>query len=205
MEPLLFWLDCMGVVTFAVTGCLVAARRRVDLVGFALLATVTGVGGGTLRDMVLGRLPVFWVVQPLYLYLCLATAAVMFLAAHWIRRKEGLVLWADAVGLAVFTLIGTRIGMAEGAAGAVCILMGIMTAAFGGILRDVLSAEPTLVMRKEIYITASFCGALACWSLDRAGVDGTVAALVSFTVTFGIRAAAIRYGLSLPGYRERQD
>lgn len=202
MDPLLFWLDCAGVVVFAVTGCLVAARRRVDLVGFALLALVTGIGGGTLRDVLLGRLPVFWVAEPLYLYLCVGTAVFMFAAAHWIRRKESLVLWADAVGMGVFTIIGTRIGMAEGAGVAVCVLTGVMTAAFGGILRDLLSGEPTLVMRKEVYITACFCGALVYWLLAAWGWSGSLAAAASFAVTFGIRAAAIRYGLTLPGYRE---
>lgn len=203
MEPLIFWLDCIGVVAFAVTGCLVAARRQVDFVGFALLSIVTGIGGGTLRDMLLGRLPVFWVGEPLYLWLCLGAAAIMFLAAHRIGRNERFVLWADAVGLAVFTVIGTRIGIAEGAALPVCVLTGIMTATFGGIVRDVLGGEPTLILRREVYVTACFCGAVLYWLLDRAGAGAEPAAILSFVATFGTRAAAIRWGLVLPGYGTR--
>lgn len=195
----------MGVIAFAVTGCLVAARRRVDFVGFALLAIVTGIGGGTLRDMLLGRLPVFWVGEPLYLHLCLTTAAFMFFAAHRVEGKERLVLWADAVGLGIFTIIGTRIGIAEGAALPVCVLTGIMTATFGGIIRDVLSGEPTLVLRKEIYVTACFTGAVLYWLLDHFGAPGMLSAGVCFAATFGTRAAAIRWGLTLPGYGARKS
>ncbi|HRC25929.1 MAG TPA: trimeric intracellular cation channel family protein [Alphaproteobacteria bacterium] len=200
MDLVLTFLDYFGVVVFAVTGCLVAARRRVDIVGFALLGTVTGIGGGTIRDLLLGK-PVFWVEAPLYLILCAGTACFMFFGARWmVGWRARAILWADAVGLGVFTIIGTRVGIEQGASFPVCVLTGIMTATFGGIIRDLLSAEPTLVLRKEVYVTACFCGAIVFWAMERTGVSETFCIPASFLTTFGIRSLALWKGLALPGY-----
>lgn len=203
MDIFLTFLDYFGVVVFAVTGCLVAARRGVDIVGFALLGTVTGIGGGTIRDLLLER-PVFWVDAPIYLVLCTATAIFMFFGARWMEgRRAKALLWADAVGLGVFTIIGTQVGLEEGASFPVCILTGIMTATFGGIIRDLLSGEPTLVLRKEVYVTACFCGAIVFWGLDRVQAPESLGMSASFAVTFGIRAFALWKNLALPGYGQR--
>lgn len=200
MDDFLLFLDYFGVVVFAITGCLVAARRGVDIVGFALLGTVTGIGGGTIRDLVLGR-PVFWVDSPFYLVLCTLTALLMFFGARWmVGWRVRALLWADAVGLGVFTIIGTQIGLMHGASFPVCILTGIMTATFGGMIRDVLSGEPTLVLRREIYVTACFCGAIVFWLLARAGTPEALSMPASFAATFGIRALGLWKGLTLPGY-----
>ncbi len=200
MDLVLTFLDYFGVVVFAVTGCLVAARRRVDIVGFALLGTVTGIGGGTIRDLLLGK-PVFWVEAPLYLILCAGMACFMFFGARWmVGWRARAILWADAVGLGVFTIIGTRVGIEEGVSFPVCVLTGIMTATFGGIIRDLLSGEPTLVLRKEVYVTACFCGAIVFWGLERIGVSETLCIPASFVATFGIRALALWKDLVLPGY-----
>jgi uncharacterized membrane protein YeiH len=190
----LHYLDLAGTIVFAVTGCLVAARKKNDLVGFILLAMVTGTGGGTLRDLILGRLPVFWVEAPVYLYLCAGTAALMFLVARRVEQWRQILLWLDAIGLAVFAVIGCSIAKSMGAPPPVCWLMGVMTASFGGIIRDILSDEPTLVMRKEIYASAAFIGALAFWYSENIWLG--------VMVGFAIRAAAIHFRLTLPGYDE---
>lgn len=204
MDVLLLSLDYFGVVVFAITGCLVAARRGVDIVGFALLGTVTGIGGGTIRDLLLGR-PVFWVDAPVYLVLCALTALFMFFGARWmVGWRARAILWADAIGLGVFTIIGTRVGLEQGASFPVCVLTGIMTATFGGIIRDLLSGEPTLVLRKEVYVTACFCGAIVFWGLHRFQMPEAGAILASFATTFGIRALALWKGLVLPGYGNDQ-
>ena len=192
IDPLLQYLDFAGTVIFGITGCLVAARKKNDLVGFMLLSMVAGTGGGTLRDMILGRLPVFWVSNPMYIYLCVGTAVVMFLVARRIEMWRPLLLWLDALGLAVFSVLGCGIALQAGAPPAVCWLMGVMTAAFGGIIRDVLAGEPSLVMRREIYATAAFLGAGIYWSTGSAWA-GVIAA-------FLLRGTAIYFRLSLPGY-----
>ncbi len=201
MSDLLILLDYFGIVTFAITGCLLAARRKVDIVGFTLLGIVTAIGGGTLRDVILDRTPVFWVQEPIYLYLCLATALVTFFAAHWINRYMRWVLWADAVGLAVFAAIGTKIGILSGAGFAVCVLMGVITATFGGIVRDLLAGVPTLVLHKEIYVTAAFSGACVFWVFSQTDMPENIIFTISFVTTFLIRALALVYRLKLPGYR----
>lgn len=201
MTDLVLWLDYVGVVVFAMTGCLLAARKRVDLVGFTLLGIVTAIGGGTLRDVILDRTPVFWVQDPVYLYLCCATALGMYLAAHWISRYMRWVLWADALGLAVFAAIGTNVALASGAGFAVCVLMGVVTATFGGVIRDVLAGVPTLIMHKEIYVTAAFIGSVIFWVLAILGYSQSVVFVASFAATFSIRALALIYRLKLPGYR----
>ena len=190
----LYALDMIGTIVFAITGCLVAARKKNDLVGFILLALVTGTGGGTLRDIILGRLPVFWVEAPIYLYLCVGTAAVMFVIARRVEGWRQLLLWLDAVGLATFAVIGCSIALDAGAPPVVAWLMGVMTASFGGIIRDILSDEPTLVMRKEIYASAALLGAIAYWA------SGMI--WVGVAAGFALRAVAIHYRLTLPGYDE---
>lgn len=196
------YLDYVGVVVFAITGCLIAARKQVDLVGFVLLATVTAIGGGTMRDILLDR-PVFWIDRPVYLALCTLTALAMFVIARHVEAWRRLLVWADAVGIAVFTVIGVDVALGAGAHWSVAILMGIMTATFGGIIRDILSDEPTLVMRREVYVTACFAGACVYLAgLLAASIPNPLAAVMSLVITFAIRGAAIQWRLHLPGYGE---
>lgn len=192
-------LDYFGVIVFAVTGCLVAARKRVDLIGFIWLAIVTAIGGGTVRDLVLG-VPVFWVHAPIYLILCLVTSGVMFFAAHWIQRQIRLILWFDAVGLAVFAVIGTQISLDSGANILTAMLLGVLTATLGGVLRDLLAGEPTLIMRREIYVTAASLSSGTYIALFFLGTPSGVAVLVAIMAGFMLRALALRYRLKLPGY-----
>jgi uncharacterized membrane protein YeiH len=193
-------MDYIGVVVFAMTGCLVAARRHVDIIGFIWLATVTAVGGGTVRDLILNR-PVFWVENPFYLTLCFITALVMYLSAHYVHRHVRWVLWGDALGLAVFAVIGTQVAAAQNESILVAMLMGVLTATLGGVLRDLLAGEPTLVLRKEIYVTAAALSSGVYLILFFIGVGQAAAIPLAVLSGFMLRAAALRYRLRLPAYR----
>ena len=154
MHTFISVLDIMGVMVFAATGALVASRKEMDLIGFGLMACLTGVGGGTLRDLLLGR-AVFWIADPLAIGICLAIALLLFFTAHRVQRRYPVLLWADAVGISLYGVMGAELARQSGAGPLVAIVMGMMTATFGGLLRDVVCGEMTLVLRKEVYVTAA--------------------------------------------------
>lgn len=155
-----------GVFVFAATGALAASRRQLDMMGFIFLANVTGLGGGTLRDLVLGDSPVFWVKEPSYLLASTLAAVLVYFTAHLVESRYRALLWLDAIGMAAYTVMGAAKGLALGFGPAVAIVTGIFTATLGGILRDMVAGEPSVLMRREIYVTASLAGA---WPLCGAG------------------------------------
>ncbi len=196
-------LDLLGVGVFAVTGALVASRKQMDIVGFALLATVTGIGGGTLRDLVLGLTPVFWVQQPVYIVICVAVAAIVFFTAHVPESRYSVLLWLDALGLATFCVVGADKAVVAGAGPFIAVVMGVITATFGGVVRDVLGGEIPVILRKEIYATAALAGAAAFIGGALAGFAPGAAALGGLAVCLVIRGLALWRGWSLPVYRAR--
>ncbi|WP_029032345.1 trimeric intracellular cation channel family protein [Salinarimonas rosea] len=195
-------LDWLGLVVFAVTGALVASRKEMDIVGFVLLGTATGIGGGTLRDLVLD-VPVFWTVEPAYLTTCVVVSCLIFFTAHIPQSRWVLLLWFDAAGLALFAVAGAEKALAAGTGPAVAIFLGVATATFGGILRDVIGAEPSIALRREIYVTAALLAAAAYVALAAAGAPREVAIGTGLAAGFALRGAALRYGWSLPRYRPR--
>ena len=194
------WADMLAAVAFAVTGALVASRKGLDVLGFMWLAVLTGVGGGTVRDLVLD-VPVFWVVDPSHVTACLLTAVVVYLVAPWIESRYRLVLWFDAVGLALVTVAGTAKGLDNGTGALVAIVMGVVTGSVGGIVRDLVGQEPSVILRREIYVTAAALGACTYVLADTLGYPWLSPALAAFGVTFGTRGLAIVFDWSLPGYR----
>jgi uncharacterized membrane protein YeiH len=193
--------DWFGVAVFAVTGALVASRKQMDIFGFALLATVTGIGGGSVRDLLMGQLPVFWVKEPAYVAICVAVSAIVFFTAHIPESRYRLLMWLDAVGLAFFCVVGAGKGLAAGPF--IAVVMAVITASFGGIIRDVIGGESPFLLRKEIYVTAALAGAVVFVGGAGLGVPEAVAAIAGFAVCFVIRALGLLYGLSLPTYRAR--
>lgn len=193
-------LDWLGIVVFAVTGGLVASRKRMDVVGFALLASATGIGGGTLRDLLLGMAPVFWVKAPAYLLVCVIAGVATFFLAHHFSARMRLLLWLDAIGLAVFAVTGARVALEAQAGPSIAIAMGVATATFGGVIRDVLGAESPVILRREIYVTAALAGAAAYVGLRWLAGWGDVALAIGFAIAFAIRAAALVFDLGLPRY-----
>jgi uncharacterized membrane protein YeiH len=196
-------LDLCGVAVFAASGALKAAEKEMDVFGFAMLGCVTGIGGGTLRDLLLGIRPVFWIGQVEYPLLCAAVAVVVFAAGSRLRPRRRWLEWADAVGLATFCVIGADIALRTGAPAFSAVLMGIVTAAFGGLLRDLLAGEVPLILRREIYATAAAAGSLTYIAIHAASGQTALALVLGFAVALAARAAALVYGLSLPSYRNR--
>jgi uncharacterized membrane protein YeiH len=202
LTSIMTMVDLIAVAVFAVTGALVASRKQMDIVAFCWLGLVTGVGGGTVRDLLLGQ-PVFWVREPAYVITCLVAATAVYFTAHIPNSRYRLLLWLDAVGLALVTVAGTAKGLDAGAGPVVAIVMGVITAALGGIIRDILGHEPSIILRKEIYVTASVAGALVLVAAIGLGIDRAPAMALGFAVALGVRGVAIATGWSLPTYRAR--
>ncbi|GIL02856.1 MAG: membrane protein [Alphaproteobacteria bacterium] len=196
-------LDYCGVAVFAATGALAASRKQLDIIGFLFLAGLTGVGGGTLRDLVLGLAPVFWVREGAYIAVCAATAVAVYFAAPYVEYRYRLLLWLDAIGLSAYCVMGAAVGLAAGASAPVAVLTGMMTATFGGVLRDVVSGEPSVLLRREIYVTAALAGAALFVLLERVGVDPALSAGAAALAALAVRGGALAFGWTLPGYRHR--
>lgn len=199
---LLSTIDLIAAAVFAITGALVASRKQMDIVGFVWLGVVTGVGGGTLRDLLLG-VPVFWVANATPVVVCLAASAVVFFTAQFIQNRYRLILWLDAIGLGLFSVAGANKALEAGVSPVVAVAMGMISATVGGVVRDILGQEPSIILRREIYITASAIGAAVFVALQATPLDLNLTMFIAFLVTFVIRGAALIYGLSMPGYKSR--
>jgi uncharacterized membrane protein YeiH len=198
MGSLVEWFDLAGVAVFAASGALLAAAKRQTLVTFIFFAVVTGVGGGTLRDLLIGA-PVFWIEDNATLLICLTAALLVWLLPARLWKGRAL-LWFDAVGLAAYATYGAAKGLAFGVAPIPAIGMGVLTACAGGIIRDVLAGEPSILLRAELYVTAAALSAALVVGLLLLGLPILVAGAVAALSGFLLRAGAIRYGWKIPSY-----
>ena len=196
-------LEWVGIVVFATTGALVASRKQMDIVGFALLGTATGIGGGTLRDLFLGLTPVFWVREPAYLVACVLVSGLVFFTAHIPQSRYRFLLWLDAIGLALFAVTGADKALSAGADPVVAVVMGVITATFGGIVRDVLGGESPVILSREIYVSAALLGVATFVALIGLGVSREAALVAGFLAGLLVRGAALHWSWSLPRYRPR--
>ena len=191
-------LDYVGIAVFAVSGALLAAEKKQTLVTFIFFAVVTGVGGGTIRDLLIGA-PVFWMHTNATLLICMAAAlGVWFLSRRTIAERA--LLWFDAIGLAAYATYGAAKALRYGVAPVPAFAMGVMTACVGGIIRDVLANEPSILMRPELYVTAAALASGLFVVLTLFGVPAPLAAAVAGLSGFSLRGAAIARGISLPAY-----
>ena len=195
-------LDWFGILVFATTGALVASRKQMDIVGFLMLGTATGVGGGTIRDVLLG-LPVFWVAGPGYLIACVAVSAATFFLAHIPESRLALLLRFDAIGMALFAVTGADKTLAVGASPVVAVAMGVVTATFGGVIRDILGGESPVILSREIYATAALAGALIFVLLTWCGFSRDLGLVTGFLIAAAIRFGALHWNWTLPRYRPR--
>ncbi|TWG49234.1 MULTISPECIES: trimeric intracellular cation channel family protein [unclassified Aminobacter] len=195
-------LDYAGIAVFAATGALAASRKELDIIGFLFFAGLTGIGGGTIRDLVLD-VPVFWVQNPDYLLVCGVVAIIVYFTAHLIESRYKLLLWLDAVGVAAYCVFGAWKGLVVTGSAPIAIVMGMLTAAFGGILRDQIAGEPSVLMRPEIYITAALAGSVVFTFLELVGLPIAASTTPAFLVALAIRGGALWYGWSFPPYRSR--
>ena len=198
--PLAIGFDIVAAVAFAATGALVAYKKGLDFMGFMWLAVLTGVGGGTFRDLILGA-PVFWVENPYHIVACLLTTCVIYLAAPVIVSRYTVVLWFDALGLALVTVAGTAKALNYDVAPLIAIVMGVITGTVGGIIRDLVGNEPSIVLKREIYVTAAMLGATAYVLADTVQYAWLPPAAVGVITVFVIRGLAILFNWTLPGYR----
>jgi len=201
--PILELLDYTGVAVFAATGALSASRKQLDIIGFVFLAAATGIGGGTFRDVILGATPVFWVVNPTYLLVCVAVALIVFVLSHRIESRYRLLLWLDAMGLSAYCVMGAAKGLAATGSPTVAITTGVLTASFGGILRDLLANEPSVLLRPEVYVTAALAGAAGFTAAMAAGAPLWAASAIGIGTAFLVRGGALRFGWRFPVYKPR--
>ncbi|HEX8580140.1 MAG TPA: trimeric intracellular cation channel family protein [Allosphingosinicella sp.] len=199
LDPLLAYLDWAGVAVFALSGALVAAAKRQTLVTFIFFAIVTGVGGGTARDLLIGA-PVFWIHQNETMLICVAAALIVWLVPVRVWPARAL-LWLDALGLAAYATYGAAKGLGYGVAPIPAIGMGVLTACLGGIIRDVLAGEPSILMRSELYVTAAALSSALAVALISLDLPALAAGTVAAAAGFALRGGAIAWGWSLPAYR----
>jgi uncharacterized membrane protein YeiH len=198
MDTWLHWVDLAGVAVFAVSGTLMAFKKHMDGFGVVVLASVTAIGGGTLRDMILD-LPVFWVQDPSFFYAIIAAALLTII---WLRLSHKFplryLLFADAIGLAFFNVMGLQKALSYGASPLIAIVLGTMTGVFGGLLRDVICREIPLVLRGELYATACILGGGSYIICNLLGLDIVMCMLTGFAVTLSTRLMAMKWHWNLP-------
>lgn len=196
------FLDYASVFVFALTGALVASRAQLDLIGFVFVASLTAVGGGTLRDIILNRDTVFWVADPWVIAVAALAAILVFFTAHRLESRYRTILWLDAAALAIAVPAGVGVALSMGQPNAIIVIMGITTGCMGGLLRDVVCNEVPLVLKQgELYVTCALAGALIALGVLAFGLSEPLALLACAGATFALRIGGIAFGWRLPVYK----
>lgn len=197
-------LDVAGALVFAATGALAASRAQLDIVGFFFLASLTAVGGGTLRDLILDRNPVFWVADPTPIALACAVALIVFFTAHLLESRLKVLIWLDALALPVAVAAGVAAARETGVSAPIVLVMGVATGTFGGLLRDVVANEVPLVLKQgELYVTAALAGAGAALAAPLLTDHPLAPVFACIATAFALRAGSLAFGWRLPVYRAR--
>ncbi|MEJ2043883.1 MAG: trimeric intracellular cation channel family protein [Reinekea sp.] len=196
----LHWIELFGVAVFAMAGAIEAIRNRCDLFGVLVLAFVSALGGGTVRDLLLDISPLAWIHDVHLAYVALLSGVLIFLLAKFIQIPFRALLYADAIGLAAFTVSGTQIAISQSLPGLIVVMMGMASAIFGGIIRDIMANEIPLIFRRDIYATATLAGALWLFWSQRLGLDIETSMIIGFLLVLSIRTIAITWRLSLPSF-----
>ena len=197
--PILDIVNYTGIAVFAVSGALVAARKNLDIIASIFFATVAGIGGGSLRDVFTG-VQVNWILSPAPLVLCIAVGILVWLLPTRIWPERALE-WFDAGGLAAFAVFGTGKALSLGAAPLPAVVMGVMSACMGGVIRDVVAGVPSILLRNELYVTAALLAAGVFLGLTMAGLSSGLATILATLCGFSLRGAAIHWGLRLPRHK----
>lgn len=199
-------IDILGTVAFAISGVLVAMEKRLDLFGVFIIAFVTAVGGGTLRDLLVGHVPVVWMERPLYLITILTAVILAVLLQHQLKYLRTSLFLFDTIGIGLYTLVGIEKGLSAGLHPVMCLALGTITACFGGVLRDILCNEIPVIFRREIYATACLLGGAGYFVLRESPITDEYAYVAAILLVIGIRLIAVRYGIALPNiYRGGGD
>ncbi|MEL7185000.1 MAG: trimeric intracellular cation channel family protein [Pseudomonadota bacterium] len=196
----IYLLEMLGTAAFAVTGALAASRKQMDIFGFIVLALMPAIGGGTIRDVIIDRTPVFWIADNRYVVVAIVAALVIFFTSWKPGNRRRLLVWMDAMGLALFATLGTQISLAHDTGPLVAVLLGVATAVTGGMIRDIICNEIPLILSQEIYATAAFAASLAYVAADSLGASEWLSLAIAVTIGFVVRALAIIYNWSLPKF-----
>lgn len=201
LQLLIYIADLTGVAVFAISGALAAGRKSLDLLGVLIISVVTAIGGGTLRDLLLGRNPVFWMLDPTYLYVIFAAAGLTLIYSRYNKPPLRALLIADAFGLALFAILGAGIAENAGVSWIIVIILGTMSGVAGGILRDIITNEIPLILRRDFYASAAIAGIIIYLLAKQTGLGELSASGLGFLVAAGLRLAAIFKGLRLPVFQ----
>ncbi len=196
----LYIIDILGTFSFAVSGAFLAMEKKLDPFGVLVLSFVTAIGGGTLRDMMIGNLPVSWLTNSTATIVIFASAVVTMFFGRYLKHLTTTLFLFDALGLGLFTVVGIKLGIAKDFSAGVCITLGTITACFGGVVRDVLLNNIPLLFRKEIYAMACILGGILYFLLRYFKMDADVVTIICIIVIFLIRVVAVQYKLSLPAF-----
>lgn len=195
-------LDYGSVLIFAITGALVASRAQLDLVGFAFIASLTALGGGTIRDLLLDRNPIFWIANPTYLAVAAGAALMIFFTAHLLESRLRTLIWLDSFALAIAVAAGAGVAITLDQSAVIVILMGMITGCMGGLMRDVVVGEVPLVLKQgELYVTAAFAGAATAAVARHNLIETPIALLACAVVAWVLRAGSLWFGWHLPDYK----
>ena len=202
---MIYILDLFGVAVFAITGGLISGRKKMDVFGIVVVALVTALGGGTIRDVILGTTPVFWIADPTYVVVAVAAALFIFAFARFSELWPEALLVADAFGLAVFTIIGAQRAFEAKASPLIAIILGVMTGVAGGIVRDLLCGEIPLILRREIYATASLLGGALFVTFSSLNIKGGAITVGAVAIIVAVRLAALHWNISLPVFAAKDE
>jgi uncharacterized membrane protein YeiH len=191
-------VDILGTIAFAVSGVLVAIEKKLDLFGVFIIAFVTAVGGGTLRDLLIGHSPVVWMEQPLYMITIVITVVFAVLLQNQLKYLRTSLFLFDTIGIGLYTVVGIEKGLVAGLMPVMCIALGTITACFGGVLRDILCNEIPVIFRREIYATACILGGIGYFILRQFPLTDEYAYIAALVMVIGIRLLAVRYRIALP-------
>jgi uncharacterized membrane protein YeiH len=198
MIQILYLLDLTGTFVFAISGFIAAGERRMDPFGAAVIAFVTAVGGGTIRDILIGSVPVGWMLNPAYIYVILSAIVLTFFMKEYILRLSRTMFLFDSIGIGLFTILGLQKTLSLGLSPMVAVMMGTVSAVFGGVLRDVFSNRIPLIFRNEIYATACISGGILFLLLLRLGVEELLATFLAMFFVILLRILSVRYKWYLP-------
>ena len=193
-----YTIDILGTVAFAISGVLVAIHKKMDLFGILIIAFVTAVGGGTLRDLLIGNTPVGWMQDITFTYVILASAIFAILFRSKINYLRTSLFLFDTIGIGLYTLIGIEKGINAGLHPIICIALGTMTASFGGVIRDILCNEIPVIFRKEIYATACILGGITYFLLSKSPIENNIVFIIAGVVVIVTRILAVKFKIALP-------